>query len=183
MEHAPLFSATWPTFVCKVALFAAVALGGPGCTADIGVTGPSPANPLDEGEEAIMKAINDHRAASGAGTLALCASLNVSASAHSDDMRDQEYQSDTGKDGSTPMSRACKAGYTPACSDALMAEVIASGSEDPAHTVGQWKEDATASPILVNAGLRVIGVGRTFRSDESPIWTVDFGGQEDPSCD
>ena len=80
------------------------------------------------------------------------------------------------------MTRACKAGYTPACGDGLMAEVIASGSEDPQHTVGQWKADATAGPILVNPGLTMIGVGRTFREDASPIWTVDFGGLDDPSC-
>ena len=48
--------------------------------------------------------------------------------------------------------------------------------------VGQWKADATAGPILVNTMLTVIGVGRTFREDESPIWTVDFGGADDASC-
>src|SRR5690349_17645745 len=144
MEHAPLFRASWPTFLGKLSLVAGLLIAsGPGCSADIGVTGPSPANPLDEGETTLMKTINDHRAASGVGTLELCASLNVSASAHSDDMRDNGYQSDVGQDGSTTMTRACKAGYAPACSDGVMAEVIASGSDDPVHTAGQWEKDAT----------------------------------------
>lgn len=153
-----------------------------GCGSDVGVTGPSQANPLDNGEQAVMDAINAHRATSGQSALTICASLNVSASAHSDDMRDRGYQSDIGKDGSTTMTRACDAAYAPACANGVMAEVIASGSDDPAHTVGQWKADAVASPILVNPSLTVIGVGRSFREDESSIWTVDFGGQPDPSC-
>lgn len=185
MKHAPPSRATRPTFLRKtgtLVLASIVLAGASGCDADIGVTGPSPANPLDAEEQALADALNDHRKASGLPTLSLCVALNVSASAHSDDMRDNNYQSDVGLDGSTTMTRACAAGYAPGCSNAAMAEVIASGSPDPAHTLGQWKEDMTAAPILVNPSLIVMGVGRTFREDQSPIWTIDFGGAEDASC-
>lgn len=185
MKHAPPSRASRPTFLRKSAqlFLASIALAGvSGCDADIGVTGPSPANPLDSEEQALADALNNHRTASGVPTLSICASLNVSASAHSDDMRDKDYQSDVGLDGSTTMSRACAAGYAPGCSNAAMAEVIASGSPDPAHTLSQWQGDATAAPILVNPSLTVMGVGRTFREDKSPIWTIDFGGEQDSSC-
>jgi len=191
MEHAPPSRAAWPTFVRNLATLsalgpfaaiAALALLAPGCEADVGVTGPSTANPLDDGESKLVEAINAHRAASGLSTLTLCASLNISASAHSDDMRDRDYQSDIGQDGSTTMSRACKAGYKPGCDGGAMAEVIASGSDDPEHTLGQWTADATAGPILQNPTLTILGVGRTFRDEQPSVWTVDFGAAADSSC-
>jgi uncharacterized protein YkwD len=189
MEHAPPYRALWPTFVRNLGAFGALlfvlgsAAGTAGCGSDIGVTGPSSANPLDEGEEGLVKELNAHRESAGLQALTVCASLNVSATLHSDDMRSQGYQSDIGKDGSTTMSRACEAGYKPGCDGAAMAEVIASGSDDPASTLNQWKEDATAGPILINPNLVVLGVGRSFRNDKPPIWTVDLGGASDSSCE
>lgn len=190
MKHAPPYRVLWPTFVRKLGALGAsllalgAASGAAGCGSDIGVTGPSTANPLDEGEEALVKELNAHRAGAGLPALSVCVSLNVSATLHSDDMRDKGYQSDVGKDdGSTTMTRACEAGYKPGCDGAAMAEVIASGSDDPASTANQWKEDATAGPILVNPNLVVLGVGRSFRNDKPPVWTVDFGGAPDSSCE
>src|SRR4026209_2679417 len=64
--------------------------------------GPSEANPLDAEEASMVQAINDLRGMQGAQMLKDCATLNVSAAKHSDDMRDQGYLDDEAPDGSTP---------------------------------------------------------------------------------
>jgi len=147
----------------------------------VGRDGPSPANPLDEVETTLVSELNGARAEAGAPALTVCRSLNVSAAAHSDDMRDKSYLSDVGQDGSTPRDRACAAGYKPACDNVFMAELVASGSGDPVHTVDQWQGDAESKTALLEPLLQVVGVGVSY-GEEEPVWTVDLGGDADPSC-
>lgn len=147
----------------------------------MGREGPSPANPLDSVETTLVSEINAARAAAGAPAVAECRALNVSAAAHSDDMRDNAYLSDVGKDGSTPRERACGAGYAPACENVFMAELVASGSGDPVHTVGQWKGDAASNAAMLEPALKVLGVGVSY-GEEEPVWTVDLGAEDDGSC-
>lgn len=153
----------------------------PGCGSDVGRDGPSPANPLDSVETTLVSELNGARGAAGLPALTICRALNVSAAAHSDDMRDNGYLNDEGKDGSTPRDRACQAGYQPACEGVLMAELVASGSGDPVHTVGQWKGDAKSNTALLEPALKVVGVGVSY-GEEEPIWTADLGGEDDSSC-
>jgi uncharacterized protein YkwD len=152
-----------------------------GCGAETREEGPSVANPLDSLESTLVYELNGYRAEAGAPALAVCRSLNVSASAHADDMRDLGYQSDVAKDGSTARERACEAGYAPACSTAAMAELIASGSDDPVHTLGQWKLDEPSNVVAIDAKYKVIGVGLSQGAEE-PVWTLDLGSEEHASC-
>jgi uncharacterized protein YkwD len=177
MPHARLDRPLWPSF----GLFLVLGLPALGCGSDVGRDGASPANPLDSVETTLVSELNGARAAAGAPTLTVCRSLNVSAAAHSDEMRDFGYLNDVGQDGSMPRERACKAGYKPACDNVFMAELVASGSEDPVHTVGQWKGDAESNKALLEPALRVLGVGVSY-GEEEPVWTVDLGGDDDPSC-
>src|SRR5262245_40391387 len=101
-----------------------------GCSGDTEAQppGPSEANPPDAEESAVVQAVNDLRAQQGIQMMKACTSLNVSASKHSDDMRDHGYLDDEAPDGSTPRSRACEAGYQAACgTSTAMAELVASG--------------------------------------------------------
>lgn len=145
--------------------------------------GPSAANPLDAEESAMVQAVNDLRGMQGVPMLQDCAALNVSASKHSDDMRDQGYLDDQAPDGSTPRSRACEAGYQAACGDsAAMAELVASGIYEAEGSLAQWTKRADTTAILIDAGLAAIGVGRAD-GGESPVWTLDFGGAYEASCE
>ena len=177
MPHARLDRPLWPSF----GLFLLLSSSLPGCGSEVGRDGPSPANPLDPVETTLVSELNGARAEVGAPPVTVCRSLNVSAAAHSDEMRDNRYLNDVGVDGSTPRDRACDAGYKPACDNVFMAELVASGSADPVHTVGQWKGDAASSKALLDPGLRVAGVGVSY-GEEEPVWTVDLGGDDDPSC-
>ncbi len=146
--------------------------------------GPSGANPLDAEESALIAALNKLRADAGIATpMLVCTSLNVSASAHADDMRDKGYLSDTGQDMSTPRTRGCAAGYKPACNDAStpMAETVASGVGTGPETLPQWEKDDKTKTLLVNAALGVVGIGRSLQGDV-PVWAMDLAAKDDASC-
>jgi uncharacterized protein YkwD len=177
MPHARLDRHLWPSFGLFL-LFSSPSLG---CGSDVGREGASPANPLDPVESTLLSELNGARAEVGAPPLTVCRSLNVSAAAHSDEMQDQGYLDDVGKDGSTPRDRACQAGYQPACDNVFMAELVASGSGDPVQTVGQWKGDAESKTALLEPNLKFAGVGVAY-GEEEPVWTVDLGADDDPSC-
>lgn len=163
-------------------LAASAILGG--CSGETQFTpGKSDANPLDNEENALLLALNELRKGAGiSAPVTVCAALNVAASAHSDDMRDNSYLSDKAQDGSTPRERSCAAGYKPGCGTTVgMAEVVASGFADGKSTLPQWtKEDGTKA-ILVNASLNVVGVGRST-GGEAVVWTLDLASEQDASC-
>ena len=166
------------SFALVLGLFAA------GCGDVQSNPGPSEANPLDAEESALIAGLNKLRADAGITTPVLvCASLNVSAAAHADDMRDNAYLSDTGQDGSTPRSRGCAAGYKPACDDTTtaMAETVASGLVTGAETLPQWEKDAKTKELLLNPALSVVGIGRALQGDV-PTWAMDLASKDDASC-
>jgi uncharacterized protein YkwD len=142
----------------------------------------SPANPLDSEEGTLVYDLNGYRAQSGLAALKVCASLNVAASAHADDMRDHGYLNDTGNDGSSARSRACASGYMAACdAKTELAELVSSGNELGDQVFPLWTKDATTEPILRNAALVVIGVGRSLGGDV-PYWSVDVADHDEASC-
>lgn len=146
--------------------------------------GPSSANPLDAEESALVSGLNKLRADAGITTpMLVCNSLNVSASKHADDMRDNGYLSDTGLDSSTPRTRGCAAGYQPACNNTStpMAETVASGIVTGAETLPQWEKDDKTKSLLVNPGLTVLGIGRSLQGDV-PVWAMDLAAKDDASC-
>lgn len=158
----------------------AVACSG---TTDAPDAEPSEANPLDSEESALFFSLNEYRQNHGVAPVKQCVVLNVSASKHSDDMRDQNYLDDTAPDGTTARARACSEGYQPACDNTAMAELVGSGLENGDPTLDQWTKDATTEAIVVNPGLTVAGVGRSLWGIEKPaVWTLDFGASDDPSC-
>lgn len=168
-----------------VPVLATLALGVStvGCSSVEYADSVSQANPLDAVENDLVGRLNELRSNAGAAVLKVCASLNASASAHSDDMRDNGYLKDVGPDGSTAVTRACKAGFSVACDGGVgMAELLAKGYASAAQTVDQWAADPGTQPVLVNPDFVTVGVGRSM-GGESAIWTLDLAAAEDPSCD
>lgn len=142
----------------------------------------SVANPLDPFESELITELNDLRKTAGVGTLQICASLNKATSAHSDDMRDKNYLSDVAPDKSTTPTRACDAGYQPACSGAAgMVEFIADGHGEANLTLDQWKKEPDSTKQLTAPEFVVVGIGRSL-GGEKPIWTMDMADKPDGSC-
>jgi uncharacterized protein YkwD len=143
----------------------------------------SQANPLDAEESDLVLQLNLFRRDNAGITtpVIVCTALNVSASEHADDMRDKNYLSDMAPDGSIPRTRACAAGYKPACApNAPMAEVVAQGFVLAKSTFPQWTMDANTKPLLLNPGLTVVGVGRSL--GDSTMWSMEMSSVDDPAC-
>jgi uncharacterized protein YkwD len=157
-----------------------------GCSGEVdGTPGASEANPLDGEESALVASLNQLRSDSGAPTLTVCASLNVSASRHADDMRDRNYLDDESPDGSMPRDRGCDAGYGPACgTSAGMAELVASGLALGDQALGQWTEEEDTNALMMDPGLLVVGIGRALgvNEEQEPVWAMDLASMDDPSC-
>jgi uncharacterized protein YkwD len=132
-------------------------------------------NPLDPEEKDLFDALVQRRAAADLGTLALCPTLNSSASRHADDMRDERYLSEAGKDGSSVRERSCKAGYAPGCVETnTMGEVVSSGLDKPNKVDAQWADDPTTREIVLNPAFTVVGIGRSEGAIPA-VWAVDLG--------
>ena len=144
-----------------------------------------PSDPtLDVEENAVAQGLNTLRTSKGIAMVSVCTSLNVSASGHSDDMRNNDYLNDISPiDNSDVRSRGCKAGYSAACPPATipMAELVALGYGTGAETLAQWAGDGTAAPILLNPQFKVMGVGRSIGAGYQK-WTLDLASNTDPSC-
>ena len=145
--------------------------------------GISQANPLDAEESALLDELNALRADRGVDPVRACTSLNISASKHSDDMRDRGYSDTTSPDGSTPTSRACDAGYQAGCDPAaVIAEFFAYGNTTGSGTLGQWTQDPGDADSLAATEHAVLGVGRSLAGD-SAVWSLDLGDVDEASCD
>jgi uncharacterized protein YkwD len=157
-------------------------LGGFGCSSVEYAEKASQANPLDNFEQDVVAQLNGFRVAAGASKVKVCASLNVSASLHSDDQRDRNYLDDDTPEGSRPPDRACDAGYMAACGGGVaMAELLAKGNADGASTLEQWNTDATTTTVLRDPQFAVVGLGRSL-GGESAIWTMDLAAADEASC-
>ena len=159
------------------------------CPADCGMcemcagSGPE-TTPLDTEEQAFLAILNDYRAQNGRPPLAACTSLNRAAQGHSEDMRDQNYFSHDGQNGSSFSERACDACYDHACPvQTAMAENIAAGNGTADATFTQWKNSAGHNANMLGNSYTVIGIGRaTGGGNYGSYWTTVFGGTTEASC-
>jgi len=159
-----------------------VALTVTGCSSVEFADKVSPANPLDEFEQDLVNRLNELRQGAGVPTVTVCASLNIATSAHSDDMRDNNYLSDIAPDKSNTPIRACEAGYQPACIGVSeMTEFIANGHGEGSVTLDQWKKEPASLALLTKTTFVVVGIGRAL-GGEKPIWTMDLADRTDASC-
>jgi len=139
---------------------------------------------LDAEETAFLAIINEYRAQNGLGSLTACRSLNRAAQGHSEDMRDQNYFSHTGLNGSAPWDRSCDACFELGCGPSTaMAENIAAGKSGAAATFDQWKNSPGHDANMLGASFTIIGIGRATGGGQYGVyWTNVFGGNGEGSC-
>ena len=135
-------------------------------------------------EQAFLLIINDYRAQNGRGPLKACTTLNRAAQGHSEDMRDNNYFSHTGLNGSSFSKRSCDACYEYACPvQTAMGENIAAGHSTASETFTQWKNSPGHNANMLNTNYNVIGIGRATGGGEYGVyWTNVFAGADDGTC-
>jgi len=141
----------------------------------IGVPLTAVAQQLSAPEQRIVQLINQARIASGLGPLALTPELNAAARGHAQDMADKGYMEHTALDGSTPQSRAVKAGYgAPANSAWLVLEVIS--ARQTAEAAANWLlSDRLHRGVLLRGYWREMGAAYVEGGPCGQFWVVEFG--------
>jgi len=150
-------------------LWVAVAL------ATVGLPLSAIAQQLSTPEQRIVQLINQARIAQGLGSLALTPELNAAAKLHAQDMATKGYMEHQAPDGSTPQSRAIKAGYgAPANSAWLVLEVIS--ARQTAEAAANWLlSDRLHRGVLLRGYWREMGAAYVEGGPYGQFWVVEFG--------
>lgn len=150
-------------------VWAALAIAG------IGIPLTAVAQQLSEPEQRIVQLINQARIAQGLGPLVLTPELNAAARAHAEDMAAKGYMEHTAPNGSTPQSRAIKAGYgAPANTAWLVLEVIS--ARQTAEAAANWLlSDRLHRGVLMRSYWREMGAAHIQGGPYGQFWVVEFG--------
>jgi len=113
----------------------------------------------------MLDSINALRQASGAAPLQLNANLNAAAATHSRDMAVQNRPWHFGSDGSSPIDRVRRVGYT----GQLKGENISETYETELETLGAWMEEAPTRNVVLDKTATEMGFS-FFQENNGKIW-------------
>ncbi|MGR3502139.1 CAP domain-containing protein [Pseudaestuariivita sp.] len=121
--------------------------------------------------------VNALRQASGLGNVRLDSKLTAAAATHARDMSLQNRPWHFGSDGSSPIDRTRRVGY----SGAFIGELISETYETELVTLGAWAEDPITRKVLLSPQARDLGFS-WFQEDNGKIWwTLVLGGVGAPT--
>jgi uncharacterized protein YkwD len=120
----------------------------------------------------MLDSVNALRQASGMGPVQLNAQLNAAAATHSRDMSIQNRPWHFGSDGSSPIDRVRRLGYT----GTMLGEVISETYETELETLAAWMEDPGTRAVILER--RAVNMGFSwFQEQNGKIWwTLVMGG-------
>jgi uncharacterized protein YkwD len=121
-------------------------------------------------EARVVTLTNQERAKVGCVALKTDSRLTTAARTHSADMAKYNYFSHTGRDGSTFVDRAKRAGYNYA-----IGENIAWGYRTADEVMKAWMNSDVHKRNILNCSAKKIGVGLARKADGTPYWTQLFG--------
>lgn len=116
-------------------------------------------------------AINTVRTAQGLSEVELNAQLTSAAAAHSRDMAAQARPWHFGSDGSSPVDRAQRAGYT----GHFLGEMISETFETELETLAVWMETRETRAVLLDPQMREIGFAWYQEPNGKLWWTMTTG--------
>lgn len=120
----------------------------------------------------LLDSVNTLRQANGSQPLAFNAALNAAALTHSRDMSVQNRPWHFGSDGSSPLIRVQRVGYT----GKLLGELISETFQTELETLSAWMAQADTREIILDPAAREAGFA-WFQEDNGKIWwTFVTGG-------
>ncbi len=119
----------------------------------------------------VLDSVNALRNAAGAEPVAFDARLNAAAATHARDMSLQNRPWHFGSDGSSPIDRAARVGYT----GTLMGENISETYETEMETLGAWMEDENTRDIILGPDARDLGFAWHQESNGKIWWVLVMG--------
>ncbi len=112
-----------------------------------------------------LDSMNALRKAAGAPPVTLNALLNAAAATHSRDMSIQNRPWHFGSDGSSPVDRVARTGY----SGKTLGENISETYETELETLAAWMEDAGTRSVILDPAATEIGFS-WFQEPNGKIW-------------
>ena len=119
----------------------------------------------------MLDGINALRQARGAAPLSLSAELTAAAKTHAQDMSFQNRPWHFGSDGSNPLNRAARAGY----SGEVVGENISETFESELETLSAWMQVPDQREIMLNPQARDMGFAWHQEPDGKIWWTLVIG--------
>lgn len=120
----------------------------------------------------MLDSVNSLRQASGVGPVQFDSKLNAAAATHSRDMSVQNRAWHFGSDGSSPIDRAARAGYT----GTLLGENISETYETELETLSAWMEQFDTRAIILDPNAKDLGFSWYQQKDGKLWWTLLTGG-------
>lgn len=119
----------------------------------------------------ILDSINALRAAAGTSPVQLNANLNAAAATHSRDMHVQNRPWHFGSDGSSPLDRVNRSGYT----GLMLGENISETYETELETLSAWMEQSDTRDIILDPRATDIGFAWYQEENGKLWWTLLIG--------
>lgn len=120
----------------------------------------------------VLDSVNALREAAGASPVELNAELAAAAATHSRDMSVQNRPWHFGSDGSSPIDRVKRAGYT----GTFLGEAISETYETELQTLAAWMEVPGTREVVLNPNAKSMGFA-WFQEENGKIWwTMVLGG-------
>lgn len=119
----------------------------------------------------MLDSINSLRQASGLQAVQLNSQLNAAAATHSRDMSVQNRPWHFGSDGSSPIDRVRRAGYT----GTMLGENISETYETELETLAAWMEDPGTRDVLMDSRATQMGFSWYQENNGKIWWTLLMG--------
>lgn len=113
----------------------------------------------------MVDSVNTLRAAAGVSPLALNAELTAAAATHSRDMSVQNRPWHFGSDGSSPVDRVRRVGYT----GQMLGENISETYETEVETLAAWMDVPDTRAVILDPAARQIGFS-WFQEPSGKLW-------------
>lgn len=164
------------TRLIALVLATTLALAGCDTTGAGGAGGPNQyrisSNNTSKIQFRVLDSINALRAAAGSPQLAFNAQLNAAAATHSRDMAIQNRPWHFGSDGSSPIQRVQRVGYT----GRFLGETISETYETEMETLEAWLQQEDTKAVLMNPEATDMGFA-WFQEKNGKIWWALVTGQ------
>lgn len=119
----------------------------------------------------MLDAVNALRQSNGLNQVQLSSQLNASAKTHAIDISKQNRPWHFGSDGSSPLTRAARAGY----SGNLVGENVSESFENDTETLQAWMRDPVTRSVILHPEAQYMGFGWYQESYGKIWWVQDFG--------
>lgn len=119
----------------------------------------------------MLDSVNSLRQASGQPALQMNAKLNAAAATHSRDMALQNRPWHFGSDGSSPIDRVRRVGYT----GELVGETISETYETETETLAAWMENPATRTVILDPTAREMGFAWSQEANGKIWWTMVLG--------